>query len=174
MELTFAELTESPIGTISFMAGETGLKKVSFCALSVLKNDLNLRDAMPSLQGLNILGQLLAEMKKYLLGQQKDFTIAIDWNIFGGFQSRVLEMTAKIPYGEVLTYGDIARRLSMPKAARAVGNALRSNPVPIVIPCHRVIGSDGGLAGYIGGLERKAYLLRLEGHTIKKNELAAA
>ena len=62
----------------------------------------------------------------------------------------------------------------MPKAARAVGNALRSNPVPIVIPCHRVIGSDGGLAGYIGGLERKAYLLRLEGHTIKKNELAAA
>jgi len=74
--------------------------------------------------------------------------------------------TAEIPFGQYLTYGGIAHQLGKPGAARAVGRALRDNPMPIVIPCHRVIGSDGRLVGYEGGLDAKAFLLRLEGHNV--------
>jgi len=81
----------------------------------------------------------------------------------------VLEVTAEIPYGEVRTYSEMARLIGAPKAARAVGRALAQNPVPIIIPCHRVISADRGLRGYIGGMERKAFLLRLEGHRVSKD-----
>jgi len=107
--------------------------------------------------------QIVRELDAYFSGARQQFSTGIDWELFTGFQKDVLRLTAEIPYGEVRTYGGLARELGKPGAARAVGNALGSNPLPILIPCHRVIGTDGRLHGYAGGLDAKAFLLTLEG-----------
>jgi methylated-DNA-[protein]-cysteine S-methyltransferase len=101
----------------------------------------------------------------YLLGQSDHWDLDVDLSSITPFQRRVLEETRKVPRGQVSTYAEIARRIGNPKAVRAVGQALRRNPVPIVVPCHRVIASDGTLGGYGGNLrdKRKIALLRLEG-----------
>jgi methylated-DNA-[protein]-cysteine S-methyltransferase len=83
--------------------------------------------------------------------------------VAAGFSRRVLEELVRVPYGEVTTYGELALRAEHPRAARAVGTVMNRNPIPIVLPCHRVVGSSGGLVGYGGGLDRKEALLRLEG-----------
>lgn len=167
MGLTFGELTDTPVGPVSFVAGDAGLQKVSFQPLQMLKTEQGLNEAEPSFEGLEAIGILLAEVNEYLFGIRKTFTVKIDWDVLEGFQRRVLSMTAKIPYGEVRTYGEIAAKLGKPGAARAVGGALGRNPMPIVIPCHRVVGSERRLVGYTGGLTTKAYLLGLEGHAIE-------
>ena len=87
----------------------------------------------------------------------------IDWRLVRGFAGDVLRATARIPFGGVSSYREIAAAAGSPNAYRAAGNALGSNPVPIVVPCHRVLHAGGGLGGYTGGLERKRYLLQLEG-----------
>jgi len=169
LELSFAELSESPIGPISFVAGSPGLRLVSFETLIDLRSRQPDQKFQASLKGFINLGDALAEMNEYLHGLRKQFTVYPDWTIFSSFQRRVLEVTAEIPYGEVRTYSEMARLIGAPKAARAVGRALAQNPVPIIIPCHRVISADRGLRGYIGGMERKAFLLRLEGHRVSKD-----
>ena len=102
---------------------------------------------------------------EYLAGTRRKFTIAIDWSLMRPFQQGVLKITYEIPYGETRTYGDIAHQIGNPHAARAVGRAQATNPMPLVIPCHRVIGRDGKLHGYGAGegLPTKEWLLRLEG-----------
>ena len=95
--------------------------------------------------------------------RRTDFDLAIDLRVAEGFSRRVLDELARVPYGEVTTYGELARRAEHPRAARAVGTVMNRNPIPIVLPCHRVVGSSGSLTGYAGGLERKEALLRLEG-----------
>jgi methylated-DNA-[protein]-cysteine S-methyltransferase len=154
------------VGPISFVAGDNGLKKVAFLTLQALKQKESFLSSGPSMDGLQTLNTLLVEMNAYLCGRPTTFTVNIDWDVLDGFQRQVLAMTADIPYGQVLTYGDIAQRLGNPGAARAVGNALGRNSMPILIPCHRVIGSDFALHGYIAGQDVKAFLLRLEGHKI--------
>jgi O-6-methylguanine DNA methyltransferase len=101
----------------------------------------------------------------YLHGESKRIDIDVDLSGITPFQRRVLEETRKVPRGQVSTYAEIARRIGNPKAVRAVGQALRRNPVPIVVPCHRVISSDGSLGGYGGEMssKRKVQLLKLEG-----------
>ncbi|MGH3142870.1 MAG: methylated-DNA--[protein]-cysteine S-methyltransferase, partial [Gaiellales bacterium] len=91
------------------------------------------------------------------------FDVDVDLRAVPVFQRHVLDELVRVPYGEVTTYGALARRIGKPRAARAVGGALNRNPVPIIVPCHRVIGASGSLVGYAGGLERKQTLLRLEG-----------
>ena len=91
------------------------------------------------------------------------FEVRPDLSLVRGFNRSVLQHTARIPYGSVTTYGRMAAAAGSPRAARATGNALGSNPIPIVVPCHRVVHADGGLGGYTGGIERKVTLLRLEG-----------
>ena len=101
------------------------------------------------------------QLQEYFAGQRKDFDLPL--KLSGTeFQVRVLEELRRIPYGETASYGDVAKRIGRPKAVRAVGAANGRNPIPIVIPCHRVIGSSGDLTGFGGGLDTKAALLRLE------------
>ena len=106
------------------------------------------------------------ELDEYFTGRRRDFDIPIDWTLTGGFVRRVLEATARIPYGETLSYRDVAERGGNIRATRAAGNALGANPMPVVIPCHRVLRTGGGMGGYTGGLERKRFLLDLEGVSV--------
>jgi methylated-DNA-[protein]-cysteine S-methyltransferase len=169
--LTYAELSETPLGPISFIAGDRGLQRVAFSSLHALKETAAGSGTEPSLGGLQTLSGLIQEVNAYFFGLQKTFSMDVDWAVLQGFQSHVLARTAEIPFGEVMTYGDLAQELGAPGSARAVGRALGANPMPLVIPCHRVIGSDLRLCGYAGGLEKKAYLLELEGHMVEKDQL---
>ena len=171
MGLTFAQINNTPIGSISFAAGDQGLQGVAFAELPEFKQMLNTLPETPSLAGLETVRKLLVELNAYLAGLQRSFTVDIDWDLLEGFQREVLYVTTSIPYGQVLTYGAIAKHLGKPGAARAVGMALGRNPMPIVIPCHRVIGSDYKLHGYLGGEDIKIFLLNLEGHTIGDRHL---
>lgn len=103
------------------------------------------------------------QLKLYLSGKRDTLDLAFDISWTTGFRRRVLEECARIPRGHVATYADLARRAGSPRAFRAVGNTMRTNPVPILIPCHRVVGSNGSLTGFGGGLDMKDRLLRLEG-----------
>ena len=106
----------------------------------------------------------VAQVEEYLSGCRKVFTLPIDWSGISEFQRRVLQLTCEIPYGKVSTYRELARRVQKPNSARAVGRAEATNPMPLVIPCHRVIGSDHRLHGYAGpgGMKTKAWLLEME------------
>ena len=108
---------------------------------------------------------LARELDQYFNGKRHEFDIAFDLSGLTPFQTRVLNATAKIPFGSVSTYGAIAKRAGNEKASRAAGGALNQNPIPIVVPCHRVVGSTGALVGYAGGLDVKRRLLAIEGAT---------
>ena len=104
------------------------------------------------------------QLEAYFEGRVHGFRTALDWSLTPpGFSRRVLEATAAIPFGSVSTYGDVAKRAGSPRAARAAGNALHDNPIPIVVPCHRVLRTGGDVGGYAGGPSRKRRLLALEG-----------
>ncbi len=103
------------------------------------------------------------ELNEYAAGRRREFDLSLDWSAIKPFQRAVLTVTHSIPYGETRTYAWVAQQMGKPNAARAVGRALATNPIPIIVPCHRVLGSDGGLHGYGGGLPMKARLLKLEG-----------
>jgi methylated-DNA-[protein]-cysteine S-methyltransferase len=103
------------------------------------------------------------ELDEYFAGRRREFDVDLDWSLIGPFGRRVLRVTSEIPYGGVLSYAEVAAEAGSPRGSRAAGNALGSNPMPIVIPCHRVLRSGGHLGGYGGGLERKRWLLDLEG-----------
>lgn len=102
------------------------------------------------------------ELDQYFAGDRREFEIPLDWRLTRGFGRRVLERTARIPYGGVSTYKQVATEAGSPRGSRAAGNALGANPIPIVVPCHRVLHSTGGLGGYTGGLDRKRLLLAIE------------
>jgi methylated-DNA-[protein]-cysteine S-methyltransferase len=103
------------------------------------------------------------QLDEYFGGARRRFEVTVDHRLMSPFVREVMAQTAKVPYGEVSTYGAVAAAIRHPDAARAVGAALGSNPIPIVLPCHRIVGASGKLTGYAGGLHRKEFLLRLEG-----------
>jgi methylated-DNA-[protein]-cysteine S-methyltransferase len=106
---------------------------------------------------------LARELDQYFSGKRREFDIDVDLSGLTPFQTKILVATAKIPFGAVSTYQAVARRAGNEKASRAAGGALNSNPIPIVVPCHRVVGSNGSLVGYAGGLDTKRRLLAIEG-----------
>jgi methylated-DNA-[protein]-cysteine S-methyltransferase len=103
------------------------------------------------------------ELDEYFDGRRTAFDLPLDFVLMRPFARRILEVTAHIPFGSTSTYGEVAAQAGSPGAARAAGGALGSNPIPIVVPCHRVLARNGTLHGYTGGLERKRHLLELEG-----------
>jgi methylated-DNA-[protein]-cysteine S-methyltransferase len=105
------------------------------------------------------------ELDQYFAGRRRDFDLPLDWQLTRGFARRVLEATSRIPYGSTTTYKSVAAEAGNERAFRAAGNALGSNPIPIIVPCHRILHSGGGLGGYTGGLDRKRVLLAVEGAT---------
>ena len=107
--------------------------------------------------------KILREISEYAAGQRRTFDLKLDWSSLKPFQRAVLEAANKIPFGETRSYAWIAQQIGKPAACRAVGRALATNPIPIILPCHRVLASDGSLHGYGGGLPLKARLLKLEG-----------
>ncbi|CDR11659.1 methylated-DNA--[protein]-cysteine S-methyltransferase [Streptomyces iranensis] len=110
------------------------------------------------------LAEAIRQMESYFAGEAKAFTLSLDWSLITGFNRRVLrELAAHVPYGTVVGYQNLADRVGEPGAARAVGMAMGSNPLPVVVPCHRVVESGGGIGGFGGGLETKRILLALEG-----------
>ncbi len=145
-------LIDSPVGLLTLRAEDGALTAILF------------GDQRTGLPGSNqILDQAEAELKEYFVGERKEFAVPV--RLTGTeFQKKVWAALAEIPYGGTATYGEIAARIGSPKACRAVGTANHHNPVPIIVPCHRVIGAGGSLTGYGGGLEVKAYLLTLERH----------
>jgi methylated-DNA-[protein]-cysteine S-methyltransferase len=105
---------------------------------------------------------VFSELDQYFAGRRRSFDVAVDLAPLTPFQRRILAATARVPYGEVTTYRDVARRAGNEQASRAAGGALGANPIPIVVPCHRVVATDGSLGGYAGGLPAKRRLLALE------------
>jgi methylated-DNA-[protein]-cysteine S-methyltransferase len=160
-------LVDSPIGTLVAAATPRGLATLSYedfhggvdAVLDTLAAKLSPRmlEAPARLDGVR------RELDEYFDGRRHDFDLPIDWALASQFGRRILEATAAIPFGEVSTYGKVAARAGNPKASRAAGRALGANPIPIVVPCHRVIGTNGQLTGYTGGLHRKVALLQIEG-----------
>jgi methylated-DNA-[protein]-cysteine S-methyltransferase len=156
---------DSPFGTLHAAITKRGLVRVAFPEESVesvlerLARGLSPRivEAPASLDPVK------RELDEYFAGRRRTFDLALDWALIAPFGRRVLKMTAAIPYGGHLSYAEIAAEAGSPRGARAAGNALGANPIPIVIPCHRVLRSGGALGGYGGGLERKRFLLELEG-----------
>jgi methylated-DNA-[protein]-cysteine S-methyltransferase len=156
---------ESPFGTLYAASTRRGLVRLTFPEepLDEFLERLARRLSPRIVAAPAALDPVQRELDEYFSGRRRAFDLALDWALITPFARRVLRKTAAIPYGGHLSYAEIAAEAGSPRGARAAGNALGSNPIPIVIPCHRVLHSGGGLGGYGGGLDRKQYLLELEG-----------
>lgn len=157
---------DTPVGVLILATTRTGLVRLAFPeeGLDHVLEDLAASLSPRVLENPRMTDPVRRELDAYFEGRRRTFRAAIDWSLSSGrFSRRVLEETARIPFGSVSTYGDVAGRAGSPRAARAAGNALHDNPVPIVVPCHRVVPSSGGIGKYGGNEWRKVYLLRLEG-----------
>ncbi|WP_330457147.1 methylated-DNA--[protein]-cysteine S-methyltransferase [Streptomyces sp. NBC_00820] len=114
--------------------------------------------------GSPLLAEAIRQLEEYFAGRRQAFELPLDWSLISGFNRQVLrELASGVPYGTVVGYGDLAGRVGRPAGAQAVGAAMGANPLPVVVPCHRVVESDGGIGGFGGGLETKRKLLALEG-----------
>lgn len=154
---------DTPIGELVLAASPRGLVMVSCRTAGEALDELARRVSPRVLEAPGRLDDTRRELDEYFAGRRTRFDLRLDWTLARGFTREVLRVTSRIPFGHLTTYSDVASRAGSPRAARAAGNALGSNPLPVVVPCHRVVHRDGGLGGYTGGLWRKEVLLRLEG-----------
>jgi methylated-DNA-[protein]-cysteine S-methyltransferase len=164
LDIAYARI-DSPVGDLLLAATPRGLVRVSFGTedsdqvLTALASDVSPRILeLPAR-----LDEARRELDEYFAGRRHEFDLPLDWRLSAGFRRRVLRATARIPFGETSTYSKMARAAGSPRAHRAAGTALGANPLPIVVPCHRVLRAGGSLGGYGGGLPAKEKLLRLEG-----------
>lgn len=156
---------DSPFGPLLAAATTRGLVRLAFPEQDVEQVLTRLAERISPriVEAPRPLDQVSRELEEYFSGRRRAFELPLDWTLIGPFARHVLRHTAAIPYGRVLTYSEVAAESGSPRGSRAAGNALGSNPIPIVIPCHRVLRTGGALGGYAGGLERKRFLLELEG-----------
>lgn len=150
---------ESPLGRMLVAATDNGVAGVWFVGQRHGPDSTGWREdpLHPMLQA------AIAQLDDYFAGRRTHFTLPLDLRLGTPFQQSVWQALLSIPPGATSTYAELGRRLGRPQAARAIGAAVGRNPVSIVVPCHRVLGTGGALTGYAGGIERKAALLRLEG-----------
>ncbi len=155
---------DSPVGTLLLMATPRGLVRVAFDHENrdEVLGDVATRLSPRILDAPRRLDTVRRQLDRYFAGKLRDFDVPIDWSLTGEFTRKVLRHTARIPYGSVASYADVALGIGTPRGYRAVGNALGSNPIPVVVPCHRVVRTGGAIGGYGGGLPRKRWLLALE------------
>lgn len=155
----------TPVGDLLVAVTPRGLVRVAFLEENRdrVLGELARRLSPRILESARATEDVRRELDEYFAADRMKFDLRIDRRLVQGMQRDVLSATGRVAYGSVATYGEIAKRIGRPTAARAVGRALGANPIPIVIPCHRVVGAGGSLTGYGGGLDRKALLLRLEG-----------
>ena len=164
LDVAYDVVEDTPVGSLLVGVTDHGVCRISYDPdpereleeLARLYGSRVLRSARP-------VDRLRRELDEYFAGRRRHFDLEPDIRVVPEFNRRVLEELARVEYGETTTYGALAARSGSPHAARAVGTVMNRNPVPIVLPCHRVIGASGKLIGYGGGLDRKVTLLRLEG-----------
>jgi methylated-DNA-[protein]-cysteine S-methyltransferase len=156
---------DSPFGTLLAAATSEGLVRLAFPEehVDTVLEGLARRISPRIIEAPASFDAVRRELDEYFDGSRRAFELAQDWTLMSAFGRKVLGATYDIPYGGVLSYAEVAAEAGSPRGSRAAGNALGSNPIPIVVPCHRVLRSGGNLGGYGGGLERKRYLLELEG-----------
>ena len=156
---------DSPLGALTVIVTPRGLVRLSYPGEGIATQLDELADRVSPriLEAPERTDAVRRQLDEYFDGARRAFDVPIDWRLVRGFAGEVLRATARIPFGSVSSYRQIAEEAGSPRAFRAAGNALGSNPVPIVVPCHRVLHASGGLGGYTGGLDRKRFLLRLEG-----------
>jgi methylated-DNA-[protein]-cysteine S-methyltransferase len=158
------DLVDTPIGTLLVATTERGLCRIAYDAEPEQEVELLARRfGIRVLRSPRPIDPARHELDEYFEGSRTRFDLRVDLALLADFNRRVLHELARVPYGEVVTYGELAARAERPRAARAVGTVMNRNPLPIVLPCHRVIGANGKLTGYGGGLPRKEALLRREG-----------
>lgn len=166
LDLAYCEI-DSPLGPLLGVASPVGLVKLGYPnrdfddQLEWLAKEVSPR--ILELPGRFGLEEVRSELDEYFAGDRRRFELPIDWRLTKGFVNRVLRETAEIPFGETRSYGEMAESVGSPRAFRAAGSALGANPIPIVVPCHRVLRAGGALGGYGGGLDVKRRLLELEG-----------
>jgi methylated-DNA-[protein]-cysteine S-methyltransferase len=153
------DVVDSPVGPLHLAQTERGLCRISYFGEGwedVLARQFGVRVLRSPLD------EVRRELDEYFAGKRRTFDLPIDLRV-APFHADVLRELARVPYGHTDTYGSLARKAGRPGAARAVGTVMNRNPIPIVLPCHRIVGASGALTGYAGGLEVKRHLLRLEG-----------
>ncbi|MGH3004156.1 MAG: methylated-DNA--[protein]-cysteine S-methyltransferase [Gaiellaceae bacterium] len=153
------DIVDSPIGDLLVAATERGLARIHF-------GPDGQEEELARIFGVRVLRSPLddvrRELDEYFDGRRDRFDLPLDLRV-ASFNAEVLHELAQVPYGQTTTYGALAARVGRPRAARAIGTVMNRNPIPIVLPCHRVLGANGSLTGYAGGLDRKLELLQLEG-----------
>jgi methylated-DNA-[protein]-cysteine S-methyltransferase len=162
LDVAYAEL-DSPIGPLAVAGTTRGLVRLSYAPAEEIAEELAVKLSPRVIRSPAKLDDVRRELDEYFEGKRTEFDVPVDWSLSRGFFRRVLERTARIRYGQVGTYAQVAKEAGSPRAVRAAGNALNANPVPIVVPCHRILRTGGDLGGYGGGVDRKEFLLKLEG-----------
>ena len=155
---------DSPVGSLLLAATEAGLVRVAYASEDhdTVLQTLSDRISPRILYAPARLDTVARELDEYFAGQRHSFDVPLDWRLSAGFRSTVLHRLPEIGYGHTASYAAVAQLAGHPRAIRAVGTACATNPLPVVVPCHRVVRSDGGMGGYLGGVEAKRTLLSLE------------
>jgi methylated-DNA-[protein]-cysteine S-methyltransferase len=164
LDVAYDVFDDTPVGPLLVGVTDRGVCRITFDPEPERELELLARLYGPRvLRSSRPVDRLHRELEEYLAGRRRMFDVEPDLRVQPDFHKRVLAELARVEYGETTTYGTLAARSGNPRAARAVGTVMNRNPVPILLPCHRVVGANGSLTGYGGGLPRKELLLRLEG-----------
>jgi methylated-DNA-[protein]-cysteine S-methyltransferase len=167
--LWIGELSSSPLGPLSVTVSQVGMVRLDFSGMRQVASEIHAWLAAADRPAPVHLAAALQQLAEYLEGRRRDFDLPIDWRAIPAFSINALQAAATIPFGQVRTYGELAKSLGLVNGARAIGQAMASNPIPIVLPCHRVVAAGHRLHGYSGlnGIQTKAWLLNLEGSSFQ-------
>jgi methylated-DNA-[protein]-cysteine S-methyltransferase len=154
---------DTPVGPLTLAATASGVVRISFGDDESALDELAATVSPRLVRLPRRLDALRRELDEYFAGRRRHFDVGLDRRLSRGYRLAVLEELSQVPFGETVSYKDLAQRTGHPKASRAVGTAMATNPIPIVVPCHRVLRTGGALGGYGGGLDTKVWLLRHEG-----------